>query len=70
MMRQTKAKLIFCLTKVRAHVLERRGRGGRGGRRGRIRRTRRRPNKVCFCLEFIGVWDFLWFGIEISAPLV
>ena len=24
MMRQTKAKLIFCLTKARAHILERR----------------------------------------------
>ena len=26
--------------------------------------------KVCFCLEFMGVLDFLWFGMEISAPLV
>ena len=69
MMRQTKAKLIFCLTKARAHVLERREKSKERKRRKKKEKEKKAKPRYVF------IWNSWVFWIpkvlvwRIVAPL-
>ena len=72
MMRQTKAKLIFCLTKARAHVLERRQkskeRKSRKKRKKKEKEKKAKPRYV-FVLNSWVFWIPKVLVWRIVAPL-
>ena len=72
MMRQTKAKLIFCLTKARAHVLERREkskeRKSRKKRKKKEKEKKAKPRYV-FVLNSWVFWIPKVLVWRIVAPL-
>ena len=51
MMRQTKAKLIFCLTKAKAHVLERREKSKERKRRKKKEKEKKAKPRYVFVLN-------------------
>ena len=65
MMRQTKAKLIFCLTKARAHVLERREKSKERKRRKKEKEKKAKPryvfvlNSWVFWIPKVLVWKIV-----------
>ena len=56
MMRQTKAKLIFCLTKARAHVLERREKSKERKRRKKKEKEKKAKPRYVFVLNSWVFW--------------
>ena len=72
MMRQTKAKLIFCLTKVRAHVLERREKSKERKRRKKRKKKEKEKKAKPRYVFVLNSWVFwipkvlVW---RIVAPL-
>ena len=72
MMRQTKAKLIFCLTKARAHVLERREKSKERKRR-KMRKKKEKKKKAkpryVFVLNSWVFWILKVLVRRIVAPL-
>ena len=70
MMRQTKAKLIFCLTKARAHVLERREKSKERKRKKRKKEKEKKAKpRYVFVLNSWVFWIPKVLGWRIVAPL-
>ena len=69
MMRQTKAKLIFCLTKARAHVLERREKSKDKKRRKKKEKEKKAKPRYVFVLNSWVFWIPKVLGWRIVAPL-
>ena len=72
MMRQTKAKLIFCLTKARAHALERREKSKERKRRKKRKKKEKEKKakpRYVFVLNSWVFWILKVLGWRIVAPL-
>ena len=71
MMRQTKAKLIFCLTKARAHVLERREKSKERKRRKKRKKKEKEKKakpRYVFVLNSWVFWNPKVLVWKIVAP--
>ena len=69
MMRQTKAKLIFCLTKARAHILERREKSKERKRRKKKEKEKKAKPTYVFVLNSWVFWIPKVLVWRIVAPL-